>query len=99
MVQRALPDDRIFARGVRDTLGLLKVSGIGAQLFFKGLKDPAKLMAMKKELQQQVSMLPEHARFILENYAIDPATGTVQQKKAMNPREDYMAEVMQTATE
>jgi hypothetical protein len=59
MVQRTLPSPAAFNRGYTDTLGLLKISGIGTQLAVKGLKDPAAFVEHGQGLLAGVKAAPQ----------------------------------------
>lgn len=76
MVHSTLPISKHYiSRGIADTLELLKISGLGAQLVVKGIKDPKGTKQQGHDLLQKIK--EEGPKKLLLQKLIE-------QKKAMN---------------
>ena len=76
VVHTTLPGSGHFIdQGVTDALGLLKISGLGAQLIVKGIKDPEGTKQQGRDLLQKIK--EEGPKKLLLQKLIE-------QKKAMN---------------
>lgn len=72
MVHTTLPNQRSFNQGVEDTLYLLKIAGIGAQLIREGISDPKAIQEKSLELIDRLKELPLEANEAISDVVVDP---------------------------
>ena len=83
MVHTSLPNDKAFTQGVTDTLRLLKVAGIGAQLIVKGIKDPEAAKVQGLTLAEKLKELPLEANEIMADAVVDPLADLIARAQGL----------------